>query len=526
MVSVPLNLPYLLLIAVVLIVLVFLTMIISLNRSSSSAGGGRRNFKSATGKAQSAASMIDPALAGMPLLDAANSMDPFVFDALDRWVVHSKGPWSLVDYVREHHATIFAPDNGFIDGLKGYVAESIVAEHYSALGHDVLLASTSNQPGWDLTIDGYDYQVKAGSTAAQAARHAINIYPNIPIITDPASAAHLQTFDPHAIIAVHELGAAHLEATTSHTLHGMEMVSNVGQAHFPFVSAAVSAFTELRLLIDDHTTFGRAAANVAIDVVGIGGGAMIGGKTGMWLGAVGHVPGMAVGAVIGSIFGGLAGRFGAKAIKTRKFKELVERYDLAIYQAQIQYQQDRQVSLTSFHVALKTWDSNLTKERRVRRRHASRGLQTMIAAKRRASLKLGIAARWAAFRIPSRRSAISAALRLLAHDSARGAAMLASIIDDMRTEKTGIVVPLKKRLAEFISIYRDADDLLKYEVSEYHSMVQRYDTESREFASNTLKDLQRKSVVTYSQATNLKEKIIKESYAMGKPIVVRPALPG
>jgi hypothetical protein len=96
----------------------------------------------------------------------------------------------LVGRLRQgHHAAIFAPDNGFLDGLKGYVAESIVAEHFAALGHHVVLATVTNEPGWDLLIDAHPFQVKAGETAAQAAHHALALHPDIPIISARSSAS-------------------------------------------------------------------------------------------------------------------------------------------------------------------------------------------------------------------------------------------------------------------------------------------------------------------------------------------------
>ncbi len=49
---------------------------------------------------------------------------------------------------------------GATSNVKGYVAEQVVAAELVAKGHQVEFPATSNEPGWDLRVDGEKFQVK------------------------------------------------------------------------------------------------------------------------------------------------------------------------------------------------------------------------------------------------------------------------------------------------------------------------------------------------------------------------------
>ena len=50
--------------------------------------------------------------------------------------------------------------SGAINQLEGYVAEQVVAAKLVAQGHQVVFPEISNQQGWDLLVDGQEFQVK------------------------------------------------------------------------------------------------------------------------------------------------------------------------------------------------------------------------------------------------------------------------------------------------------------------------------------------------------------------------------
>lgn len=53
---------------------------------------------------------------------------------------------------------------GGVSRLKGYVAEKAVAAQLTAVGHTVSFPDAANEPGWDLLVDGQEFQVKFHTT--------------------------------------------------------------------------------------------------------------------------------------------------------------------------------------------------------------------------------------------------------------------------------------------------------------------------------------------------------------------------
>jgi hypothetical protein len=469
-----------------------------------------------------AAAVLDATVAAVPLADAIATMNPDVFQAMDRWVVHSSSPWSLVNYVRDHHATIFAADGGFIDGLKGYVAESIVGDHFAALGHHVVLATTSNQPGWDLLIDNQPFQVKAGMTAVAATRHALERYPDIPVITDSSAAAHLATLDPHAITAVHEIAAKHLEATTTQTLHGLDAIAHVGQVHVPFITIGVSSYLELRLLMQGHTTFQRAVANVAIDAVGVAAGAAVGAKSGAALGAIANAPGIAAGAILGGIVGAFVGKFGATALKAAAFEKLRQDYFVQVRLAREDLRQEELRSERVLASALKRIDARLQLDRRQYARVAARASYDSLARRRRAIRLLRKSVKRIRKVSPLLRPTLTRAMAIMDHDVAKASALLVSLIPEVRLNDMKSANLLEDAVRRLLHAYRCADRIEHAAKTVYAEMLFQHDLESRGEAARILQRLAGMAKRRYAKANELQAALVKESRALGKPL----ALPG
>lgn len=60
---------------------------------------------------------------------------------------------------------------GAMSNLKGYVAEQVVAAQLVQDGHVVEFPLASNEPGWDLAVDGVRFQVKNAADLSLLARH-------------------------------------------------------------------------------------------------------------------------------------------------------------------------------------------------------------------------------------------------------------------------------------------------------------------------------------------------------------------
>ena len=72
---------------------------------------------------------------------------------------------------------------GAVAHLKGYVAELAVAEQLLKAGHTVSFPDASNQPGWDLLVDGEKFQVKFHEDVQGIQRH-FQQYPDYPVIAN------------------------------------------------------------------------------------------------------------------------------------------------------------------------------------------------------------------------------------------------------------------------------------------------------------------------------------------------------
>lgn len=226
-------------------------------------------------------------------------------------------------------------DKHLIESVKGHLGEWLAADHLSAAGHVVDVPLASNQAGFDLVVDGHPFNVKTVKDAAQTLHEHFTRYPDVGVIL-PHDAAHLPTdalnFDPthaldlsdvahgaHGVIVDHALSNADaFHAAQS----GMDVASGHVDAHFPFVTMAVSTFRESRLLMTGNTDLLRASKNVAVDTVAVGGSAALGTKIGGTLGTF-ITPGIgtAIGGVIGGLIGGLSGRYAANTIKFRPLRE-------------------------------------------------------------------------------------------------------------------------------------------------------------------------------------------------------------
>ncbi|HDR8294664.1 TPA: hypothetical protein ACOQ39_004400 [Bacillus cereus] len=142
--------------------------------------------------------------------------------------------------------------------LQGYVAEQMIAQRLEAAGYDVQFPETSNQAGWDILIDGEQFQVKCGSNKAIVDEH-LERYPDIPVYVNDELAMHYSDN-----LNVYSIGVTReevLEATQSTLSHA----EGILDFEVPWISAGVSSFYNLRRVVKEQLPFQLAARNVAID---------------------------------------------------------------------------------------------------------------------------------------------------------------------------------------------------------------------------------------------------------------------
>jgi uncharacterized protein YeaO (DUF488 family) len=241
-------------------------------------------------------------------------------------------------------SSIPGPSAALIQNVKGHLAEWLVKDHLVQAGHHVDMAVLSNQEGWDLHVDGFPVNVKDWGDAREAIHASLSAHPAVSVMV-PGDAAHIPPdalhFDPaHAL----DLAQLHTDAgsviaddalTNAYAQHatetGLDVASGHPHVHFPWVTAAVSGFKEIRLLCRGHTNLVRAAKNVAVDTVSVGAGMAVGAKAGAAIGtAVAPGLGTAIGTAIGGVFGALFGRLFAKGVKHAPLEAAKRAWESAI----------------------------------------------------------------------------------------------------------------------------------------------------------------------------------------------------
>lgn len=85
-----------------------------------------------------------------------------------------------------------------MSNLKGYVAERVVAARLMGQGHVVEFPEASNEPGWDILVDGEKFQVKDLSDLSGLQRHFDRGF-DYPVIANAEIASILKNDDPEQL---------------------------------------------------------------------------------------------------------------------------------------------------------------------------------------------------------------------------------------------------------------------------------------------------------------------------------------
>lgn len=150
-------------------------------------------------------------------------------------------------------------------------------------------------------------------------------------------AGHLHIYGEAMAPVLHPIGdgIAHSLSTAHEHLGHLDIHSfdvphdaAVPHFHFPFITLAISATREIRLLSDDKTTIGRSLANASLDVAGTSVGGLGGAKVGALIGTA-FAPGIgtAIGGAIGGLLGAFGGRAATNAVKAIPLKKASEAYE-------------------------------------------------------------------------------------------------------------------------------------------------------------------------------------------------------
>lgn len=157
-----------------------------------------------------------------------------------------------------------------LDKLMGHLAEPIVGEHLKELGIQVGMPDSSNQPGYDLILNGeHAVNIKAVKDFNSLSEHFAK-YPDIPVIVPgdmagiPDNAIHLDAAgsldqlnrmvelgEKKIVLVDNALSHAAMEAHAEGVSDAL--LENVDVGGIPFITAALSGFREIKLLKNHDT---------------------------------------------------------------------------------------------------------------------------------------------------------------------------------------------------------------------------------------------------------------------------------
>lgn len=274
------------------------------------------------------AAAADSVVAGGAILESFLKIDPQVLHAIEFSTVQDlHGLADFHTYVQDHFfSSPVESADGWFNRLTGYVAEQKAASFFEQAGHHVVFAPTSNQPVWDMLVDGHPVQIKENLGAL---KDFVVAHPDVPVYTDPHIAAAFHMDSVHGLSAL-DKDSIHVAA--ENTIDGLDGTFDPG-FNFPVITMAFSSYREIKLLLNEKTTFDRALIHVGMDVAGVGVGAMAGGKLGALVGSIIPGPGTVVGGILGSILGGIAGKVSSTGVRRMPFHNARKEYNEAIESA-------------------------------------------------------------------------------------------------------------------------------------------------------------------------------------------------
>ena len=232
-----------------------------------------------------------------------NRLDGSVLDAVDN-IYQPRVENSFAEILNHLRETADRSDvawDGAVSLYKGQLGEDYLAEYLNGLGHNVEMASVTNQKGWDAIVDGQLVNFKAGTGADHIEKH-LERFPEIPVITVAEQSTAFA--DNHMVTCLNNVSGEEIADSTRNALSSAVEVTDFG-LDIPFVTLALSAARNYKPLLSGYSNLGTATVNTLADTAGIG----IGGAAGAKLGAVVGAYGGPLGAFFGAITGGLIGAF-------------------------------------------------------------------------------------------------------------------------------------------------------------------------------------------------------------------------
>jgi len=181
----------------------------------------------------------------------------------------------------------------------GYTFERMIALEYQQKGYEVVFPETANNPGYDLIINGQEFQIKCQAEGITLLTKHFEKYPNIPIIVNQEAAVEFYSKFPEKEHLVINSGftfneASNLVKTSTDASVEIFEDENLYSTFLPEILGIVSLISivkNLTYLSKGEITSSKALENISIESAGKFATAGIGAKIGSFLGPIGTVTG-------------------------------------------------------------------------------------------------------------------------------------------------------------------------------------------------------------------------------------------
>jgi len=242
-------------------------------------------------------------MAGMSLLTLGEllyltqALVPEVLKAADFARVEDlSNPVAFAAFAHRIDGMSAASQLGAISNLKGYVAEQMVAARLVDQGHVIEFPATSNQAGWDLSVDGVKFQVKNAADLDLLHRHFDKGY-GYPVlanseVADLLAQAKASGNSPEWADQVHFVEGYSSDAVQQVMTETLSAGDDMFHPHLPVFAITIAAIRQLwryqqgqvtgSQAIQDVLVTGTVGAGLAVagNYVGVGIGMLVFGPAG------------------------------------------------------------------------------------------------------------------------------------------------------------------------------------------------------------------------------------------------------
>lgn len=184
---------------------------------------------------------------------------------------------------------------GGISQLKGYVAEQFVAERLMSEGHTVSFPELSNEPGWDILVDGVKYQVKFHAELGGIREHFSKY--DYPVIANTELMGRVPEEWADQVFFIDGLST---ELVTDITEEALEMGVSLSNNYVPMTALLVSTMRSTLKYSKGQISMAQGVEQIMLDGTVRAGLAFGGGAAGVALG------GLLIGPAGALIFGYIA----------------------------------------------------------------------------------------------------------------------------------------------------------------------------------------------------------------------------